>query len=166
MSSKINLQTCEYARKSSIFQDNQLICHKSDDILKSTSNQISLKKALNHFMDLHRNDSPEDIDFYRSQFTATIQAIYNSVGENAFKNYSNGKFSKKFHPAIFDSLMVSAYFSISQKNTLPNVSLETHLSLLADSRFKESISKRTTDIENIKRRISIAGHTLFGVVLE
>lgn len=62
--------------------------------------------------------------------------------------------------------MVSAYFSISRKNTLPNVSLETHLSLLADSRFKESISKRTTDIENIKRRISIAGHTLFGVVLE
>ena len=29
MSSKINLQTCEYARKSSIFQDNQLIYHTS-----------------------------------------------------------------------------------------------------------------------------------------
>jgi len=29
MSSKINLQTCEYARKSSIFQDNQLICCKN-----------------------------------------------------------------------------------------------------------------------------------------
>jgi hypothetical protein len=29
MSSKINLQTCEYARKSSIFQDNQLIFLKS-----------------------------------------------------------------------------------------------------------------------------------------
>ena len=28
MSSKINLQTCEYARKSSIFQDNQLILPK------------------------------------------------------------------------------------------------------------------------------------------
>ena len=28
MSSKINLQTCEYARKSSIFQDNQLIYDK------------------------------------------------------------------------------------------------------------------------------------------
>lgn len=28
MSSKINLQTCEYARKSSIFQDNQLIFSK------------------------------------------------------------------------------------------------------------------------------------------
>ena len=32
MSSKINLQTCEYARKSSIFQDNQLILDKSSDI--------------------------------------------------------------------------------------------------------------------------------------
>ena len=29
MSSKINLQTCEYARKSSIFQDNQLILVKT-----------------------------------------------------------------------------------------------------------------------------------------
>lgn len=29
MSSKINLQTCEYACKSSIFQDNQLISTKS-----------------------------------------------------------------------------------------------------------------------------------------
>ena len=33
MSSKINLQTCEYARKSSIFQDNQLIYVKSKHIL-------------------------------------------------------------------------------------------------------------------------------------
>ena len=31
MSSKINLQTCEYACKSSIFQDNQLILHKYID---------------------------------------------------------------------------------------------------------------------------------------
>lgn len=30
MSSKINLQTCEYARKSSIFQDNQLISKKAN----------------------------------------------------------------------------------------------------------------------------------------
>lgn len=32
MSSKINLQTCEYARKSSIFQDNQLISLKPTNI--------------------------------------------------------------------------------------------------------------------------------------
>lgn len=33
MSSKINLQTCEYARKSSIFQDNQLIYTTHDTTL-------------------------------------------------------------------------------------------------------------------------------------
>ncbi|EEA83114.1 hypothetical protein CLONEX_00972 [[Clostridium] nexile DSM 1787] len=33
MSSKINLQTCEYARKSSIFQDNQLIYLKKATIV-------------------------------------------------------------------------------------------------------------------------------------
>lgn len=36
MSSKINLQTCEYARKSSIFQDNQLILYKRDNICDYT----------------------------------------------------------------------------------------------------------------------------------
>ena len=36
MSSKINLQTCEYARKSSIFQDNQLICYKKYKTDKET----------------------------------------------------------------------------------------------------------------------------------
>lgn len=35
MSSKINLQTCEYACKSSIFQDNQLIFTEMFDILNS-----------------------------------------------------------------------------------------------------------------------------------
>ena len=33
MSSKINLQTCEYARKSSIFQDNQLILIEKMNLL-------------------------------------------------------------------------------------------------------------------------------------
>lgn len=36
MSSKINLQTCEYARKSSIFQDNQLIYK---EIMKGSSSR-------------------------------------------------------------------------------------------------------------------------------
>lgn len=38
MSSKINLQTCEYACKSSIFQDNQLIYHKTQEY----SNKIQI----------------------------------------------------------------------------------------------------------------------------
>ena len=61
MSSKINLQTCEYARKSSIFQDNQLIyietsrkfqksvdIHSAKEIIQVTGN---LKKWFNLLKD-------------------------------------------------------------------------------------------------------------------
>lgn len=45
MSSKINLQTCEYARKSSIFQDNQLIYDKSKtDYLNSLGRGATFKE--------------------------------------------------------------------------------------------------------------------------
>ena len=39
MSSKINLQTCEYARKSSIFQDNQLIFEENSVIITALLNE-------------------------------------------------------------------------------------------------------------------------------
>ena len=42
MSSKINLQTCEYARKSSIFQDNQLIFNKSKMNLVENHKSVGL----------------------------------------------------------------------------------------------------------------------------
>ena len=47
MSSKINLQTCEYARKSSIFQDNQLIYDKrkfefKDEIIRELGDTKTL----------------------------------------------------------------------------------------------------------------------------
>ena len=44
MSSKINLQPCEYARKSSIFQDNQLILYKST------------KKSLKNYLEYSATD--------------------------------------------------------------------------------------------------------------
>ena len=43
MSSKINLQTCEYACKSSIFQDNQLIYYKYDTYIKLSDYNYLLK---------------------------------------------------------------------------------------------------------------------------
>lgn len=40
MSSKINLQPCEYARKSSIFQDNQLIFHKTQELTQDGRKEV------------------------------------------------------------------------------------------------------------------------------
>lgn len=51
MSSKINLQTCEYACKSSIFQDNQLIYMKN---IKSTDGSWSMMDA--EILDMYQYD--------------------------------------------------------------------------------------------------------------
>ena len=60
-----------------------------------------------------------------------------------------------------------AVFLIDQKGIqLADVSDEKHIELLENSRFKDTTSKRTTDVENIRKRISLAGEILFGVELK
>jgi len=56
MSSKINLQTCEYARKSSIFQDNQLIYLKYTACfltpLELLERKIKIRDTSNQYADV------------------------------------------------------------------------------------------------------------------
>ena len=136
---------------------------KTDDILKSDAKQISLKKSLNSFMDNHRNDTEEDIEKFRFEFLSTVEAVNNSIGEKAFRNLAKNGFSKKFHPAIFDAIMVSAFLISKKGHDINAVSLEQHQTLLNNEQFKGAVSKRTTDIENIRKRIQLAGAILFGV---
>lgn len=136
---------------------------KTDDILKSDAKQISLKKSLNSFMDNHRNDTTENINKFKSEFLYTVEAVNNAIGENAFRNLAKNGFSKKFHPAIFDAIMVSAFLISKKGHDISAVSLEQHQTLLSNEQFKEAVSKRTTDIDNIRKRIQLAGAILFGV---
>ena len=57
MSSKINLQTCEYARKSSIFQDNQLIYMTPSQFFdESEENPALLQTAIEELRKLNDDD--------------------------------------------------------------------------------------------------------------
>lgn len=139
---------------------------KTDAVLNNESKQISLKKVLNDFMNTHKNADIEIIAQCKSEFEQTIQLVYDSIGTNAFRNYSRNRFSKKFHPAIFDAVMVSAFLINQRDLPLVNVSPEKHKELFENTAFKDSISKRTTDIASIKQRIFLAGKLLFGVDLK
>lgn len=139
---------------------------KTGDILDTESKQISLKKALNDFMKTHKEDSPADIQRFKDEFDTTVQLVYDHIGKDAFRNYTRGKFSKKFHPAIFDAIMVAVFLIHKQGIPLDDVSEEKHIALLENPRFKEATSKRTTDVENIRKRIFLAGEMLFGVDLK
>ena len=62
--------------------------------------------------------------------------------------------------------MVSAFLINQRDLPLVNVSPEKHKELFENTAFKDSISKRTTDIASIKQRIFLAGKLLFGVDLK
>lgn len=136
---------------------------KTDEVLNSNTNQISLKKSLNTFMDKHKNDDSVDLKNFTGEFLDTIQIVSKSIGENAFRNFTKNGFSKKFHPAIFDAIMVSVFLLGKHGHDIRPVSDKQHQKLLSDERFKETISKQTTNIKNIKERIQLAGIILFGV---
>lgn len=133
---------------------------KSSMIQESTATQISLKKSLNDFMFDNRNISDDDVEKYYVQFNVTIDAVKRLFGINAFHNYSNGKYSKKFHPAIFDAIMVGVFNSIGSKQLPEVVSEEIHRDILLNTEFISAISTRTTDIENIHKRVSIVSSAL------
>ena len=67
MSSKINLQTCEYACKSSIFQDNQLIYIKLKNLEERTRYIAYMKErgvqTVFHYVPLH--SAPAGLKFGR-----------------------------------------------------------------------------------------------------
>ena len=129
---------------------------KSALIRNSKLTRISLKKELNDFMGLYKDASKSTIQSLRVDFIQTMDAILESIGKNAFRNYSNGKFSNKFHPAIFDAISISAYEHLNTSGILPKVDQNVHIALLSSSAFKTATTIKTTDTENIKKRIELA----------
>lgn len=138
---------------------------KTNYILQTESKQISLKKTLNDFMREHKDDNPEIIQHFKYEFERIVQLVFKYIGKNAFKNYTRNKFSKKFHPAIYDAIMIAVFLIDKKDIQLTDASEKRHIDLLTNDEFKNATSKRTTDIVNIKKRISLAGKILFGVEL-
>lgn len=129
---------------------------KTRAIRDSSSTQISLKKSLNDFMGENRNAKEETINTLSNDFTNTIQTIAEKIGSNAFRNNTKGKYSVKFHPAVFDAIAIAVYDLLQQGKTIPLITEEKHIQLLSDPIFQEAVTKRTTDIENINKRIELA----------
>lgn len=72
MSSKINLQTCEYACKSSIFQDNQLIYNKSKKYGR---------------IDIENNNMAENLSYFDNIETVELSSAIESVLSEEEKIY-------------------------------------------------------------------------------
>ena len=136
-----------------------------------SKHQINLKKFLNEYMLSKADLIEENIVELGRNFETTMYLIKNKLGVNAFNNLSakdstpaKSEYVSKFHPTIFEA--VSSSFSFATKfidiNSIDSDILKNnHKKLLNDPAFKEAISNRTTNLSNIKTRISLATQYLF-----
>ena len=136
----------------------------SETILDATAKRISLKKTLNEFMGKFVSADETTINFFRNSFIETMTRIQSSLGKNAFRNYSRGKFTKKFHPAIYDAVSVAFHEAIKNNISIERIEESKHIELLQNEEFKKVISIRTTDVDNIKKRIEMVSELLINGV--
>lgn len=140
-------------------------------------NQIILKKFLNEYMSKNSNIANNKYQSLKSSFENIMHLINISLGKIAFNNLSfknknnqevtySETYVPKFHPTIFEA--ISAAFLYASKlidfSTYDFSGLkEKHIKLLNNEDFKDAISNRTTNLDNIKRRITLATKYLFDI---
>lgn len=137
------------------------------------SNQINLVKYLNKFMKKNQSFNLISKEVCKNVFINLMNFFSKSFDSNLFRNGKkvNEKFifATKINPAIFDSVCAATIFCFN-KNGLEkyiNKNLEDkYIQLLENGEYQEVISQRTTNIQNIKKRINLATSILYGLNYE
>lgn len=126
--------------------------------------RISMKKHLNEFMETCNKYSDEELTNLKDAFINAMDYILSNIGHQAFNNISSkdSKIVKRFHPTIFDAISIATSHYLEKNNDKIENLPEKRIKLLKDEKFIKYISERTTDIEHIKSRISIAYQYLYG----
>jgi uncharacterized protein with ParB-like and HNH nuclease domain len=141
----------------------------SRELIGKNSGQISLKLFLNTFMGNKAIHDTIFIENKREEFLNLVKIIDANFGENAFRNYSNDSgFIKKFHPTIYDSVIISTNYALSKNIDIGSILdiKEKHLALLKNEDFKKFTTIRTTNYDSINGRINLACSILYGISYE
>jgi len=137
--------------------------------------QINLVKYLNTFMNEYQNIDKRNQTAFKKRFITTINYLYNQIGDAVFRSarlkYGKIVFAKKVNPVIFDAICTATDYVIKKdadRAELCKESLkENYLKLLTeDEDFNKAITIRTTNTENIRKRINISTETLYGLKYE
>lgn len=127
--------------------------------------QLNLVKYLNSFMDDNKLINEEGSKKFSNLFIKEMNYLYHALGSNAFrtakKRNDNIVWAKKVNPVVFDAVCTATYLEF--KN-LPQGDLSNkYLNLVLDDEFSAVTRQRTTDLENIRRRVQIARNILYGL---
>ena len=135
---------------------------------ESKSKQINLAKYLNQYMS-DKTREENNIQYMYDLFTSMINACYKSYGKDSFKNLKSDQnnFTNKINPAIYDAVSVATAYAIKNNVYDDNVNYkEKYICLLKNDDFKNVTSNRTTNIDNIIKRISMVCENIYGIKYE
>ncbi len=129
--------------------------------------QINLVRYLNNYMKENVNIDDDEITKMKLLFVETMRFLFDNIGEHVFrtvkKNNGELKWARKINPVVFDAVSTATVLSGKCKK---GAGLEErYIELLHCEQFIEVTKQRTTNIDNIKKRIELACDILYGVKL-
>lgn len=140
---------------------------------EANQKQINLVKYLNVFMKRNGDFAIISENELQTQFEEIFDFLNVSFDENLFRNGRKSDkgiiFSKKINPAIVDAVYSATNYvrTIKGLNEYRKIDMiERYRKLIGDDLFQDAISKRTTNIEKIKKRMNKATELLYGVPYE
>lgn len=134
-----------------------------------TREKISLKRFLDVYVLQNANPPDYQLAVLADRFTRTMDSILDIYGPTAFHNLSStspDRLVSKFSPTLFDSIGIATDFALSRQQSPLNGDEETRRELLANSEYRDAISRETMTTANIRLRIGIATQILYGLTYE
>lgn len=109
-----------------------------------------MSEYLNKFAIKYRNINAQTCGVFKKQFIESVAAIYQALGESAFRPERN------FNAAVFDSVMI-AVSRIIESGVLDVDKIKRNYSgLIINRDYINSVSKSTADESLVAQRISLA----------
>lgn len=140
---------------------------------EASQKQINLVKYLNVFMKRNSKLNKEKEDEFEKDFTEIMSFFSASFNMNLFRNGKLNEeevvFSKKINPAIADAIYSATLYVKKNKGLDDYIKQDMNQNyekLILNSAFQDAISKRTTNVENIKIRMKLAAELLYGETYE
>jgi len=112
-----------------------------------------MKDFLSKFMGIHRRDSPDLLEEFRTTFRTTVEAVVAHLGDKPFHIRAG------LNAAVCDSVLTA--FSSGLNNVPPDIR-DRFDKLVGDEAFRRSVSSGTTDKEVVGFRLNAASTRLFG----
>ena len=140
-----------YGPVNKIMRDQELILRFLALFFNASDYSRPMKGFLNSFMGKHRNLSHISADEMILKFVPTIQIIYDSIGNRAFR------LARVLNAAVFDAVMVGVARRLNSGPITDHAALKArYLDLLGNGAFLAVAAKATADEESIAKRLTLA----------